>query len=103
MNLWLAKKMVFEKPKDRIQVAFKDKDLYLMRSELSKSIFFLDSLKAAVIKLVIIKILFFLLMFVSLCIFPYFNTKYFKILLLFLLLFQKLFETILTININILF
>ena len=78
MNLWLANKMVFEKPKDRIQVAFKDKDLYLMRSELSKSIFFLDSLKAAVIKLVIIKILFFLLMFVSLCIFPYFNTKYFK-------------------------
>ena len=51
--------MVFEKPKDRIQVEFKDKDLYLMRSELSKSIFFLDSLKAAVIKLVIIKILFF--------------------------------------------
>ena len=78
MNLWLANKMVFEKPKDRIQVAFKDKDLYLMRSELSKSIFFLDSLKAAVIKLVIIKILFFFLMFVSLFIFPYLNTKYFK-------------------------
>ena len=70
MNLWLANKMVFEKPKDRIQVAFKDKDLYLMRSELSKSIFFLDSLKAAVIKLVIIKILFFSF---NVCLFIYFS------------------------------
>ena len=34
VNLWLANEMIFEKTKDKIQVAVKDKDLYLTRSDL---------------------------------------------------------------------
>ena len=42
--------MTFEKMKDKIKVAVKDKDLYLMRSDLLRNIFFMDRLKAAVMK-----------------------------------------------------
>ena len=52
MDLWSANKMSFEKTKDKIQVAVKDKDLYLTRSAL-RNLFFMDRLKAAVLKLVL--------------------------------------------------
>ena len=50
VDLWLANEMTFEKMKDKIKVAVKDKDLYLMRSDLLRNIFFMDRLKAAVMK-----------------------------------------------------
>ena len=53
MGLWLANKMTFEKTKDKIQVAVEDKDLYLTRSDLLRNVFFMDRLKAAVMKLVL--------------------------------------------------
>ena len=44
----------FEKTKDKILVAVKDKDLYLTRSDLLKNVFFMDqSSKAALMKLVL--------------------------------------------------
>ena len=49
VGLWLANETTFEKTKDKNQVAVKDKDLYLMRSDL----FFMHRLKAAVIKLIL--------------------------------------------------
>ena len=52
VDLWSANEMTFEKTKDKIQVAVKDKDLYLTRSDLLRNVFFMDRLKAAVIKLV---------------------------------------------------
>ena len=51
VDLWLANKMAFEKTKDIIQVAVKDKDLYLTSSNLLRSVFFMDRLKTAVMKL----------------------------------------------------
>ena len=48
-----ANEMTFEKMKDKFQVAVKDKDLYLMRSDLLRNVFFMDRLKAAVMKLVL--------------------------------------------------
>ena len=33
MDLWLANEVTFEETKDKAQVAVKDKDLYLTRSE----------------------------------------------------------------------
>ena len=53
MDLWLGNKTTFEKTKDKIQVAVKDKDLYLMLSDLLRNVFFMDRLKAAVVKLVL--------------------------------------------------
>ena len=47
MGLCLANKTAFEKPKDKIQLAVKDKDLYLSRSDLLRNAFFMDRLKAA--------------------------------------------------------
>ena len=52
-NKWLAKEAKFEKAKDKIHVAVKDKDLCLMRSELLRNVFFMDQLKAAVMKWVL--------------------------------------------------
>ena len=52
-DLWLANEMTFEKTKDKIQVAIKDKDLYLTRSGLLGNVFFMDRLKAALMKLVL--------------------------------------------------
>ena len=52
VGLWLANETTFEKTKDKIQVAVKDKDLHLMRSGLLRNVFFMDRLKAAVMKLV---------------------------------------------------
>ena len=52
VDLWSANKMSFEKTKDKIQVAVKDKDLYLTRSAL-RNVFFMDRLKAAILKLVL--------------------------------------------------
>ena len=53
VHLWLADETTFEKTKDKIQVAVKDKDLYLKRSDLLRKVFFMDRLKAAVVKLVL--------------------------------------------------
>ena len=53
MDLWLANETAFEKTKDEIQVAVKDKDLYLMRLDLLRNVFFMDRLKTAVMKLVL--------------------------------------------------
>ena len=53
MDLWSANEMTFEKTKDKIQVAVKDKDLYLTCSELLRNVFFMDRLKAAVTKFVL--------------------------------------------------
>ena len=39
--------------KDKIQVAVKDKDLYLTRSDFLRNKFFMDRLKAVVMKLVL--------------------------------------------------
>ena len=52
VDLSLANETRFEKTKDNIQVAGKDKDLYLTRSDL-RNVFFMDRLKAAVMKLVL--------------------------------------------------
>ena len=51
LDLWLANETTFEKKKDKIQVAVKDKDLYLTCSDLLGNAFFMDRLKAAVMKL----------------------------------------------------
>ena len=53
MDLWLANETTFEKTKDKIQMAVKEKDLYLTCSDLLRNVFFMDWLKAAVIKLVL--------------------------------------------------
>ena len=42
--------MTFKKTKDKSQVAVKDKDLELTRSDLLKNVFSMDRLKAAVMK-----------------------------------------------------
>ena len=42
VHLWLAIETTFEKTKDKIQVAVKDKDLYLMRLDLLRKVFFMD-------------------------------------------------------------
>ena len=53
VDLWSVNEMTFEETKDKIQVAVKDKDLYLTRSDLLRNVFFMDRLKAAVMKLVL--------------------------------------------------
>ena len=53
MDFWSTHEMTFEKIKNKIQVALKDKDLYLTRSDLLRNVFFMDSLKAALMKLVL--------------------------------------------------
>ena len=53
VDLWLANETTFEKTKDQVLVAVKDKDLYLKRSGLLRNVFFMDRLKAAVMKLVL--------------------------------------------------
>ena len=53
MDLWLENETAFEKTKDKIQVAVKDKDLYLTRSDLLRHEFFMDRIRAAVMKLVL--------------------------------------------------
>ena len=53
MDLLLANETTCENTKDEIQVAVKDKDLYLTRSELLRYVFFMDRLNAAVIKFVL--------------------------------------------------
>ena len=50
VDLWLARETAFEKTKDKIQVAVKDKITCL---ELLRNAFFMDRLKAAVMKLVL--------------------------------------------------
>ena len=52
VDLSSANEMTFEKKKDKFQVAVKDKDLYLTRSDLLRNAFFMDRLKAPVMKLV---------------------------------------------------
>ena len=51
VDLWSANEMTFEKTKGKIQVAVKDKDLFLARSDLLKNVFFMDRLNAVVMKL----------------------------------------------------
>ena len=46
VNIRLANEMVFEKTKGKIQVAVKDEDVHLRRSELLRNVFFMDRLKS---------------------------------------------------------
>ena len=45
--------MTFERTKDKIQVAVKDKNLYQMRLDVLRNVFFMDRLKAAVVTLAV--------------------------------------------------
>ena len=51
MDLCLANETTFEKTKEKIQVAIKDKHLYLTRSDLLRNVFCMDRLQAAVMRL----------------------------------------------------
>ena len=51
VGLWLTEETTFEKTKDKIQVAVKDKDLYLTRSDSLWNVFFMNQVKTAVMKL----------------------------------------------------
>ena len=42
MEIWLANKATFEAMKDKIQVAVKGKEPYLMCPELLRNVFFMD-------------------------------------------------------------
>ena len=42
VDLWLAIETTFEKTKDKIQMAVKDKNFYLTRSDLLRNVFFMD-------------------------------------------------------------
>ena len=42
VDLWSANEIIFEKTKDKTQVAVKDKDLPLTRSDLLRNVFFMD-------------------------------------------------------------
>ena len=53
VDLWFASETTLEKTKDKIQVAVKDKGFYLTGSDLLRNVFFMDRLKAVVIKLVL--------------------------------------------------
>ena len=53
VDLCLANEMLCEKTKDKIHVAMKDKDLYLMCPNLLRNLLFIDRLKTAVMKLVL--------------------------------------------------
>ena len=53
VDLWSAYEMTFEKTKDKIQVAVKDKVIYLTRSDLLRNVFSMDRWKAAKMKLVL--------------------------------------------------
>ena len=53
VDLWSANETTCEKTKHKIQVAVKDKYLYLTRSDLLRNIFFMHHLKATVMKLVL--------------------------------------------------
>ena len=53
VDLWLANETTFEETKDNIKVAAKDKDLYLTRSDLLRDVFFMDPLKADLMKIVL--------------------------------------------------
>ena len=50
-DLWFANQTTFEKTKGKIQMAVKDKDLYLTHSDLLRNVLLMDRLKAAVMKL----------------------------------------------------
>ena len=52
VDLWLADETTFEKTKGN-QLAVKDKDPYSTRSDLLRNAFFMDRLKATVMKLVL--------------------------------------------------
>ena len=69
VDLWLANETIFEKTKDKIQVAVKDKDFYLTCSDLLRNVFFMDRLKVAVMKLVLQIPKFFSFKFLSLYLF----------------------------------
>ena len=78
VDLWLANETAFEKTKDKIQVAVKDKDLNTFRV-IEKCIFH-GSIKSCCNEIGFVNTcVFLLLIFVSLFIFPYSNTKYFKL------------------------
>ena len=42
VDLWLANETTFEKTKDKIQMAVKEKDLYLTCSNLLRNVFFMN-------------------------------------------------------------
>lgn len=51
MDLWSANEKTFEKMKDKIQNAVKDKVLYLTDLDLLRNVFFTDQLKASILEL----------------------------------------------------
>ena len=51
MELWSANEKTFEKMKDKIQNAVKDKVLYLTGLDLLRNVFFTDQLKAGILEL----------------------------------------------------
>lgn len=51
MDLWSANEKTFEKMKDKIQNAVKDKVLYLTGLDLLRNVFFTDQLKASILEL----------------------------------------------------
>lgn len=51
MDLWSANEKTFEKMKDKIQNAVKDKVLYLTGLDLLRNVFFMDQLKASILEL----------------------------------------------------
>ena len=53
VDLRLVNETAFEKTRDKIQMTVKDKDLYLTSADLLRNLFFMDQLKAAVMKLVL--------------------------------------------------
>ena len=59
MDLWLATEAAFEITKDKVQVAVKNKNLYLMHSELLRNVFFTNQLKADVMKFVLLTHMYF--------------------------------------------
>ena len=87
VDLWSANEMTFEKTKYKIQVAVKDKDLYLTRSNLLRNVFLMNRLKAAVMKLVLQIHRFFSLNFLSIYLFFLFEYQVLQVNLLFKFLF----------------
>ena len=55
----MASEAAFEITKDKVQVAVKNKNLYLMHSELLTNVFFTNQLKADVMKFVLLRHMYF--------------------------------------------
>ena len=53
VDIWTANEMAFEQTKDQFNVAVRDRDLCLTRSDILRNAFFMDKLKTAVMKVVL--------------------------------------------------